>query len=42
MLEQKLSGEFIHKWILNKQKETYVQIDPEWANCDFEYPNWIH
>ena len=42
MLEQKLSGEFIHKWILNKQKETYVQIDPEWANCDFEYPNWKH
>lgn len=42
MLEQKLAGEFIHKWILNKQKETYVQIDPQWANCDFEYPNWVH
>lgn len=42
MLEQKLAGEFIHNWILNKQKETYVQIDPDWANCDFEYPNWKH
>lgn len=42
MLEQKLSAEFIHKWILNKQKETYVQIDPRWAGCDFEFPNWIH
>ena len=42
MLEQKLAGEFIHNWILNKQKETYIQIDPDWANCDFEYPNWKH
>lgn len=42
MLEQKLSAEFIHKWILNKQKETYVMIDPEWAGCEFQFPNWIH
>ena len=42
MLEQKLAGEFIHNWILNKQKETYIQIDPDLANCDFEYPNWKH
>ena len=42
MLEQKLSAEFIHNWILNKQKETYVQIDPDWAGCEFVYPNWIH
>lgn len=42
MLEQKLSAEFIHKWILNKQKETYVMIDPEWSGCDFQFPNWIH
>ena len=42
MLEQKLAGEFIHKWILNKQKETYVQIDPRWAGCEFQYPNWVH
>ena len=42
MLEQKLSDEFIHNWILKKQKETYVQIDPRWAGCEFEFPNWIH
>ena len=42
MLEQKLSQELIHDWILKKQKTTYVQIDPEWQNCDFEFPNWIH
>ena len=42
MLEQKLKEEFIHDWILKKQKSTYVQISPEWQNCEFEYPGWIH
>ena len=42
MLEQKLSADFIHDWILKKQKTTYVQIDPEWQNCEFEFPGWIH
>lgn len=42
MLEQKQSNEFLHNWILQKQKTTFIQIDPEWAGCDFEYPGWIH
>ena len=42
MLEAKLSEEYIHKWILKKQQSTYVQIDPEWQGCDFQYPGWIH
>lgn len=42
MLEQKLSEDFIHEWILKKQKSTYVQISPEWQNCEFEYPGWVH
>ena len=42
MLEQKMSEEFIHNWILKKQKTTFVQISPEWQGCDFEYPGWIH
>ena len=42
MLEAKLSQEFIHNWILKKQKSTFVQISPEWQGCDFEYPGWIH
>lgn len=42
MLEQKLAAEFIHDWILQKQRTTYIQIDPEWAGCEFEYPGWIH
>ena len=42
MLEQKLSNEFIHDWIIKKQKETYIQISDEWRGCDFLYPGWIH
>ena len=42
MLIQKQSAEFIHNWIIKKQKETYVQIDPRWAGCDFQFPNWVH
>ena len=42
MLEQKQGQELIHKWILQKQKNTFVQISPEWQGCDFEYPGWIH
>ena len=42
MLENKLSADLLHNWILEKQKKTYVQISPEWQGCDFEYPGWIH
>lgn len=42
MLEQKLSVEFLDQWIRRKQTEVYVQIDPEWSGCDFQYPGWIH
>lgn len=42
LLVQRQSSEFIHDWILKKQKDTFIQIDPEWAGCDFEYPGWIH
>jgi peptidyl-prolyl cis-trans isomerase SurA len=42
MLEQKLSGELIKKWIQNKQKETYIYIAEGWRGCDFLYPGWIH
>lgn len=42
MLTQKMSADFIHDWIIKKQKTTFVQIDPAWQGCDFEYPGWIH
>ena len=42
MLEQKMSAEFLHNWILKKQQSTYIHITPGWQGCDFEFPGWIH
>ena len=42
MLESKLGADFIHDWIIKKQQKTFIQIDPEWQNCDFEFPGWVH
>lgn len=42
MLTQHLSQEFIHDWIIQKQADTYINIDPQWRNCDFAYPGWVH
>lgn len=41
MYENQLKSDFIENWIRQKQRETYVSIDPEWQGCDFHYPNWI-
>ncbi|MBO4370534.1 MAG: peptidylprolyl isomerase [Paludibacteraceae bacterium] len=31
----------IEDWIKTKQKETYIFIDPEYRNCEFQFPGWI-
>ena len=33
--------EKIKQWIIDKQKTTYIRINEEWRNCDFQYPGWI-
>jgi peptidyl-prolyl cis-trans isomerase SurA len=39
--ENKKKEEFLYNWIVKKQKETYISIDPAWQDCKFEYPGWI-
>ena len=41
MVTAKRSEEKIQKWIVEKQKNTYVRINPTWRNCDLKYPGWI-
>lgn len=41
IVTQKRSEEKLQKWILEKQKKTYVRINPNWRKCDFKYPGWI-
>lgn len=33
--------EMLEKWIVEKQKHTYVRINPTWQHCEFKYPGWI-
>ena len=42
MLEKKQGEEYIHQWIIDKIKQTYIYIDPEWKDCEFQYPGWEH
>ena len=41
IVEAKKREDILHKWILDKQKTTYVRINPKWQKCDFKYPGWI-
>ena len=39
--ESRKGDDFIKEWIKKKQKETYINIDPAWSNCEFQYPGWV-
>ena len=41
IVAEKRSAEKIEKWILEKQRKTYVRISPNWRSCEFKYPGWI-
>lgn len=40
-VQNKRSADIIENWIKNKQKSTFVSINPNYQNCEFQYPNWI-
>ena len=31
----------IHNWVVNKIKNTYVRMNEQYRNCNFEYQGWI-
>lgn len=37
---QKRKNDFIHEWVKNKIKDTYVRMDDRYKGCDFEYEGW--
>jgi peptidyl-prolyl cis-trans isomerase SurA len=41
MLMSKRQEEILQQWIADKQKRTYIRINPNWVKCDFKYPGWI-
>jgi len=38
---QKEQEEFIHNWVVEKIKKTYVRMNERYRNCDFEYQGWV-
>ena len=41
MVESEKREQIINDWIAKKQKETYIRINDNWKNCDFERDGWI-
>ena len=33
--------ETLHNWVVSKIKATYVRINPEYHDCEYEYEGWI-
>lgn len=36
-----IQQEKMEKWIVEKQKSTYIHIDDKWKHGEFKYPGWI-
>ena len=41
VVEKKKKDEITQDWIKEKQKSTYVRINENWRDCDFQYPGWV-
>ena len=37
----KRKEEKLHEWVVNKIKNTYVRVNDDYKNCNFEYQGWI-
>ena len=36
----KIKEQKLKQWITEKQKTTYVRINGDWCDCEFQYPGW--
>jgi peptidyl-prolyl cis-trans isomerase SurA len=41
MVEMEKKEALLTKWISKKQKETYIRINENWKNCDFQMAGWL-
>ncbi|MCL2650662.1 MAG: peptidylprolyl isomerase [Candidatus Azobacteroides sp.] len=41
LVENQKREEILNDWIAKKQKETYIRINDDWKNCDFQRDGWI-
>lgn len=41
IVEGRKKEDVLKKWVQNKIKTTYIRINDDWKNCDFQYTGWI-
>jgi peptidyl-prolyl cis-trans isomerase SurA len=41
IVKDKKGEEVILNWIKEKQKSTYIRINPDWRDCEFQYEGWV-
>jgi peptidyl-prolyl cis-trans isomerase SurA len=37
----KRQEQMLHDWVVQKIKSTYVRLNDDYKNCQFEYEGWI-
>lgn len=37
----KMKQQKLENWIKEKQKTTYIRINENWCDCEFQYPGWV-
>lgn len=42
MMEDRKRKDVVDEWITKRIQELYVNISPEWQNCEFQYEGWVH
>lgn len=41
IVEAKKKEDVIKKWVQSKIKSTYIRVNDDWKNCDFQHTGWI-
>jgi len=41
MMEERKRKDVVDEWINKRIQEIYINITPEWQNCDFQYKGWV-
>lgn len=41
IVANKRRNEKLDQWIKEKQRTTFIRVNPEWVKCEFRYPGWV-
>ena len=41
MYENSEKQKMVKKWLSKKIRDTYVKIEDNWSDCEFEHPEWL-